>query len=247
MPQRSAPVEYSPDPYLYLPAGYYDRVFRRGRGVQWFWHLERFCRVERAIPSGVESVLDLGCGPGTFLGRAERDFSSALGIDLAPAQIEYARRHYERRGLEFQVADVTALESSRRFDAVVAIEVIEHLPADGTAEILERIRGLVKPGGWAILTTPNYRSLWPLLEWAVSRVGPADYRAQHINRFTEDRARRELAAAGFEDIWSETFFVAAPFLAALSARLARAGLRLESRLLPRLGSEILVRGRRPAE
>jgi SAM-dependent methyltransferase len=247
MAQTSDFAGYSPEPYLQLPAGYYDRVFRRGRGVQWFWHLERFRRVERAIPPGVESVLDLGCGPGTFLGRAERRFGAALGIDLAPAQIEYARRHYARPGLDFQVADVTALESSRRFDAVVAIEVIEHLPAEGIAEVLERVRGLVKPGGWAVLTTPNYRSLWPLLEWAVSRVGPADYRAQHINHFTEDRARKELAAAGFEDIWSETFFVAAPFLAALSSRLARSGLRLESRLLPRLGSEILVRGRRPAE
>lgn len=192
-------------------------------------------------------MLDLGCGPGTFLGRAEREFAAALGIDLAPAQIEYAQRHYARPGLEFKVADVTALETSRQFDAVVSIEVIEHLPADATAGILERIRGLVRPGGWVILTTPNYRSLWPLLEWAVSLVGPADYRTQHINHFTEDRFRKELAASGFEDIHSETFFVAAPFLAALSSRLGRQALRIESRLLPRLGSEILARGRRPTE
>ena len=233
------------DPHLGIPPGYYDRVFRRGRGVQWFWHRERFRKVEQAIPREATKVLDLGCGPGTFLGQTERRFAAALGVDLAPSQIEYARRHYDRQGLEFQVGDVGHFESTQRFDAVVSIEVIEHLPPADTGRFLGNILQLLRPGGWAVLTTPNYRSLWPLLEQAVSRLGPVDYRAQHINRFTEQRLQEELASAGFRDVGCETFFVVAPFLAAVSTGLAGSMLGIEARLLPRLGSEILACARRP--
>jgi hypothetical protein len=94
------------------------------------------------------------------------------------------------------------------------------------------------------MTTPNYRSLWPLLEVLVSLRGPVDYRAQHINPFRPERLCRELERAGFTDVRCSTFFVAAPFAAVFSDRLARRLLRLEERVLPRLGAELLVRARR---
>ena len=239
-------TDFSPESYYRIEPGYYDRVFRRGTGVQWFWHHARFRRVAEALPERVRSVLDLGCGPGTFLGSSGRRFESALGLDLAPGQIAYAREHYRREGLEFRAEDVTKLDETERFDAVVSIEVIEHLSASETSSFLRRIFGVLEPGGWVVLTTPNYRSLWPLLERVVSRLGPVDYRAQHINRFTLDRLERELALAGFEEIESGTFFVLAPFLAGLSTGLAEAVLKLEARLAPRLGAEIIARARRPA-
>lgn len=239
--------DFSPEHYYRIEPGYYDKVFRRGAGVQWFWHHVRFRKVAEALPGEVRSLLDLGCGPGTFLGSAGRRFRPALGLDLAPGQIAYARETYRRDGLDFRAEDVTKLSAAERFDGVVSIEVIEHLSANETSSFLRRIFTVVRPGGWVVLTTPNYRSLWPLLERVVSRVGPVDYRQQHINRFTVARLERELLDAGFEDVECGTFFVLAPFLAALSTGLAEAVLKLESRLLPRLGSEIIVRARRPAQ
>jgi hypothetical protein len=65
-----------------------------------------------------------------------------------------------------------------------------------------------------------------------------------INRFTVARLVRELTAAGFEVQESRPIFVASPFLAFLSAALARITYRLEQRLLPWHGSEIIISARR---
>jgi SAM-dependent methyltransferase len=236
---------FAADPYLELETGYYDRVFQRGRGMQWFWHEARFRRVEEALPPVYESLLDLGCGAGTFLGRVAPSSVRALGLDLAPGQIEYARERFQRPGLEFEVADLRALDARARFDAIVAIEVLEHLPRSGTATFLRRAFEHLEPGGTLVLTTPNYRSLWPVLERLVSWIGPVDYTTQHINPFDPARLEDEIRAVGFEEVEVFTFFVSAPFLATVSTRLADAVLRLEDRWLRRAGAELIARATRP--
>jgi 2-polyprenyl-3-methyl-5-hydroxy-6-metoxy-1,4-benzoquinol methylase len=240
--QRDKP--YLESLYHEIEAGYYDRVYRRGRGTQWFWHEHRFRTVAALLPQPCHRILDLGCGPGTFLGNLGSAFRYGLGIDLATTQIEYAQRTYSRPNLEFRAADVRDFVGGEPFDAVVSIEVIEHLPPAETQPFLRTLHYLLKPGGTVILTTPNYRSLWPMIERLVSRIGPVDYTRQHINPFTVARLEEEVAKAGFRNIQSETFFILAPFMAALSGSIARAALQGERALFPGLGSEIALRAQR---
>jgi 2-polyprenyl-3-methyl-5-hydroxy-6-metoxy-1,4-benzoquinol methylase len=239
-------TDFDPGQYDAISPGYYDLVYQRGQGVQWFWHHHRFGVVAAGLPAEARSVVDLGCGPGTFLGNLKRPFERALGIDIAAPQIAYGQKRYRRPGLEFRVGDVTGLGQGERFDAAVSIEVVEHLRPEDARPFLTAIHGLLEPGGTLVLTTPNYRSFWPLLEWLVSRIGPVDYLEQHINRFDRGRLRREVEAAGFVDVRCSTFFVVAPFVAALSTRLAELVLRWERRLLPWLGAELALVARKPA-
>jgi 2-polyprenyl-3-methyl-5-hydroxy-6-metoxy-1,4-benzoquinol methylase len=238
--RRRRGAEFHPELYDEISPGYYDLVYQRGRGVQWFWHHHRFGIVTEGLPASLSRIIDLGCGPGTFLGSLKTPFKHALGIDLAAPQIAYAQAHYQRRGLEFRVGDVTVLDPAERFDAAVSIEVVED-----TQRFLSAIYDLLEPGGTLVLTTPNYRSFWPLLEWLVSTIGPVDYREQHINPFDRRRLRREAEEAGFVDVSCRTFFVIAPFLAAVSGRLADRVLRWERRLLPFLGAELVLFARKP--
>jgi 2-polyprenyl-3-methyl-5-hydroxy-6-metoxy-1,4-benzoquinol methylase len=232
--------------YQEIAPGYYDQVHRRGRGAQWFWHDRRFQVVADWLPAECGRILDLGCGPGTFLGHLRPRFRSGLGLDLAVPQIEYARRQYGGDGLRFEAVDLRQFAGRERFDAAVSIEVIEHLPVAETQPFLRAIFDVLEPGAPVVLTTPSYRSLWPLLERLVSWVGPVDYTRQHINPFTTRRLRAELAQAGFEQIETQTFFVISPFAAPLSSRLADRLLGIERALLPGLGSEIAARAVRPA-
>jgi len=237
--------DFKPELYDAISPGYYDLVYQRGRGTQWFWHHHRFGVVTEGLPKGLERIIDLGCGPGTFLGNLQTPFARALGIDLAAPQIAYAQSRYQRPGLEFRAGDVTLLDPAERFDVAVSIEVVEHLRPEDTRRFLSAIHDLLAPGGMMILTTPNYRSLWPLLEWMVSRIGPVDYLEQHINRFDARRLRREVEEAGFVDVRAQTFFVIAPFLTAISTRLAERVLRWERRLLPACGAELALLARKP--
>lgn len=242
---RSKAVEFRPELYAAISPGYYDLVYRRGRGVQWFWHRHRFGVVGEGLPDSLGRIIDLGCGPGTFLGNLKQPFVHALGIDLAAPQIAYAQAHYQRPGLEYRVGDVTGLDRAERFDVAVSIEVVEHLRPEDTQNFLSALYDLLEPGGALVLTTPNYRSLWPALEWMVSKLGPVDYREQHINPFDRRRLRREAERAGFVDVRCQTFFVIAPFLAAISGSLAERVLRWERRLLPLFGAELALFARRP--
>jgi len=71
-----------------------------------------------------DRALDLGCGPGELLVRlAERTGCGGLGVDLAAAQIEEARRRAAARapqaGLEFVATDAGAIEGEFALSACV--------------------------------------------------------------------------------------------------------------------------------
>jgi SAM-dependent methyltransferase len=229
-----------------MEPGYYDLAFHRGRGIQRFWQRQRLRLVRECLPPDPGRVIDLGCGPGTFLGNFF-DGREALGVDFASPQIEYALRRYGRPGLEFRQGDILEFRHESPFDCAVSIETIEHLPRDKTARFLGNARRLLKPGGSLVLVTPNYASAWPIIEWGVSKLGPVDYSSQHINPFTRARLVEEVARAGFAIDRLETFFVVAPFLAAFSARAAQKVLEVEASLFPRFGAEMLLVGHRTEE
>ena len=69
------------------------------------------------------------------------------------------------------------------FDCLILSEVIEHLEAPQVS-IREATR-VLRPGGRLLLTTPNYRSFWPIMEWAVDHGNMAPKMAgeQHISKF----------------------------------------------------------------
>jgi len=240
---RSA--DFKPELYDDIAPGYYDAVYARGSGVQWFWHHYRFAAITEFLPPRGGSILDLGCGPGTFLAHFASGYERAIGIDLAKSQIEFARQKYGSDRLRFEAADVSASGLENQFDAIVSIEVIEHLPIEETQPFLHTILRLLKPGGTVVLTTPNYRSLWPLIERVISRKGPVDYTRQHINRFDPSRLVTELERAGFAVRRKRTFFVVAPFVAALSTRLAKIVYAMERRFLGSLGAEIVISAEKP--
>jgi 2-polyprenyl-3-methyl-5-hydroxy-6-metoxy-1,4-benzoquinol methylase len=237
--------EYKAEWYDDIAAGYYDRVYARGKGVQWFWHHYRFTAVAGAIPPSGKSILDIGCGPGTFLGHFAKAYERRVGIDLAAPQIAFAARTYGGPEVEFRQVDLAEIDAANKYDVVTSIEVIEHLPMTETQQFLTSVSRALKDGGTFVLTTPNYRSLWPLIEWVISKKGPVDYLEQHINRFSPTRLVAELRKAGFTVDSCRTFFVIAPFLAAISTRLAELVYRIEQRLLPSFGTEIVLRARKP--
>jgi SAM-dependent methyltransferase len=242
-------VETRPGPggpgfdYDRLPPGYYDHVYRAGAGVQSKWHHMKFRRFAAAL-EGFHRHLDIGCGPGTFIGSLAEGAHSSLGIDIAGPQIAYAETHYGGPGRSFRTIPAGPLPfTPASFDAVTLIELIEHLPRPANVELLHNALGVLRPGGRIFVSTPNYRSAWPLVERLVSRVGGVDYSEQHITRFHRASLRSLLEDAGATDVTVEGYMLAAPFAAGLSWRLADTLARLEPRVLTnRLGLLLFATG-----
>ena len=232
--------------YDSIDAGYYDTVFHRASGSQSKWHHLKFRHVRRAMPDAYQHHLDIACGPGTFVGTLEGDGES-IGTDIAQAQGDYALERYGTEQHQFQCVPPGELPfDDAQFDVVTLIELIEHLDVPTVADLLGEARRVLIPGGKIVLTTPNYGSLWPLLEMAVNRLSELSYEDQHINLFKKKRLKRTLADAGLDRCRVTTFQGLAPFSAAIHWKLADAWQDIENPILkPGFGFLLLGEGFAP--
>lgn len=92
------------------------------------------------------------------------------------------------------------------------------------------------------MTTPNYRSHWPLIEWLWDYLSPVKYEDQHLNCKNLVTLSQSLRRAGFTVKSIRSFFVLAPFIAMFSVPLANAILKWEQQWLSRVGAICLVEG-----
>lgn len=109
-------------------------------------------------------VLEVGCGPGTFLYWAvARGAASVRGVDVSDEQVAVARS----LDLPAEVASFQSYLPGRRerFDLVVALDVIEHLTRDEAFELLDLTLAALRPGGRLVLATPNGAALRPGPIW----------------------------------------------------------------------------------
>jgi 2-polyprenyl-3-methyl-5-hydroxy-6-metoxy-1,4-benzoquinol methylase len=225
--------------YETIPRGYYDAVYRRGRGIQSKWHHLKFKRVVEEM-EGRQRHLDVGCGPGTLIGLLDDRFTST-GIDISRPVIDHARRKYASESKRFFAVPARALpDDCSNCDVATVVEVVEHLcPAD-LDDLLRATIERLRPGGKLIVTTPNFHSAWPLVEMLVNRFGEVNYGPQHINKFTPPRLRGLFQDLGLKDVRVRPYLAFAPFAAALGWRLSDMLARVERGPLERVGGLLLL-------
>ena len=212
-----------------IPAGFYDEIYQRKAGVRYSWHDLKF-RAVAAHLTRTKRLLDIGCGPGTFIGNYLGEVQ-CLGIDFSPSQIDYATRRYATATHRFSTQPIAGLVASGdRFDAITMIELVEHLAADDAARLFGQARELLSADGVLIVTTPNYGSLWPIIEWGVNLLSPVGYEEQHVNRYRRTRLIAQLAEAGYRSVTVTTAVGLAPFAAVFGPTPARWLHGLETRV-----------------
>jgi 2-polyprenyl-6-hydroxyphenyl methylase/3-demethylubiquinone-9 3-methyltransferase len=100
-----------------------------------------------------KTILDAGCGGGLVCEPLARLRANVTGIDLSPDLITVAKDHAAQSGLDITY-DATPLQSlDQTFDAVLVLEVVEHL--DDPATFIRDAAARVKPGGTMVLSTLN--------------------------------------------------------------------------------------------
>jgi 2-polyprenyl-3-methyl-5-hydroxy-6-metoxy-1,4-benzoquinol methylase len=101
-------------------------------------------------------ILDVGCGFGLFAGYFGQTHPRRriVGVDPNARRIDIARRVAASLGLRdhtFVVGDVRSAALTGPFDAAYVLDVMHHLPEGDQRGVLERLRGLLVPGGMLLM------------------------------------------------------------------------------------------------
>jgi SAM-dependent methyltransferase len=106
-------------------------------------------------------VLEIGCGSGSMCRRlAGLGFSgSYVGVDIKDRFDRAAVAGFDKT---LVMADITTWEPDRRFDLILSVSALEHIPGD--ARLIERARSWLKRGGRQLHILPAPWAL-PLYLW----------------------------------------------------------------------------------
>lgn len=110
-------------------------------------------------------VLDIGCGEGRGMDLLMEHASTFTAVDKNRLVLENLREKYPLA--EFIEANIPPLSmfEDESFDTVVTFQVIEHIEDD--VKFVEEISRVLRPGGKAVITTPNIKMSLTRNPWHV--------------------------------------------------------------------------------
>jgi 2-polyprenyl-3-methyl-5-hydroxy-6-metoxy-1,4-benzoquinol methylase len=117
-------------------------------------------------------VLEVGCGEGRGIPLLTEYAKSFTAVDKIKEAIdELQKKHPAGRFLSMNIPPLSGL-ADNAYDVVVSFQVIEHIKND--ALFLKEIQRVLKPGGTALLTTPNRKMSLSRNPWHIREYLPQE-------------------------------------------------------------------------
>jgi SAM-dependent methyltransferase len=175
-----------------------DFAERYGYWEEWHWWFRARQRIIESLlrrelsEIASPSIISVGCGPLEglkWLPPIAGENGRVVGLDAEPLHASTPGK-----SLNYVVGRIEeAPFASSTFDAVLALDVLEHLD-DDVKGIGEMFR-LLKPGGLLLLTVPAFPSLW----------GAQDIVSQHRRRYTKRTLSKTFNQADLPIPWITYF------------------------------------------
>jgi len=181
--------------YLGISGDYQYRAIHEGIFIQRVWHLNKIYLVDEKFDvKSNDIVLEVGCGSGNLLSKMAKRALLVTGVDISQASIDFAKQQcLGSDNVNFQVGSISEMElPDSYYSKVVCQEVIEHLFEGQIDQLMSKSYKALKPGGQFLITTPNYSSLWPLIEYVMDKLklSPPMADHQHVTRFNMKKLKK---------------------------------------------------------
>lgn len=141
---------------------------------------------EQVLTGNPQSILEVGAGTGTITTCLAR---CARVVAVEPADDSRAILEHNVAGIE-HVDVFASLDSCRSlgpFDAIVLINVLEHIEND--VDFLADLRDLLAPGGYVAVLSPAHNSLYSRFDASIG----------HVRRYNRKRLRLTYQRAGYRN------------------------------------------------
>lgn len=157
------------------------------------------------------SILELGIGHGYTTALFNKYFERHVVIDGSPAVIEQFRKNYSLESLQIIESYFETFDTDEMFDVVLMGFVLEHV--DDPAEILNRYRKFIKPGGRLFITVPNAKSLNRRFGLAMGKIDDIyslnqnDLALGHKRNYCLDTLKQTIHRSGYDCVWQEGIYL----------------------------------------
>jgi SAM-dependent methyltransferase len=168
-------------PYHYIPHFTSDGTPSLTRKLNWgFDYLcyQQHLR-EKVLSLNPESVLEVGCGDGYFIGNLPSSIPVRVGADMSSRAIAFARAFHP----DCTFYDQDAAFIGDRFDVVAAIEVIEHIPEKELPGFFNVLYEPLNDNGRVIISVPT--TVMPLNK-------------KHYRHYTKELLEKQLQQSGVD-------------------------------------------------
>jgi SAM-dependent methyltransferase len=113
----------------------------------------------KALPAGSD-VLDLGCGSGQPIAAAlDAAGCRVYGVDASPRLVAAFARRFPQHRVVCETVEASSFYGMR-FDAAVAVGLLFLLPPVAQCTLIERVAGVLKPGGRFLFSAPVQQAEW---------------------------------------------------------------------------------------
>jgi SAM-dependent methyltransferase len=151
-------------------------------------HADDLAIIGRHLSGRPGRVLDLGCGPGHITGYLRSLGVDAVGIDMVPEFIAYAKATHPDG--TYQLGAMRHLDApSRSVAGILAWYSLIHLPPPDLDGVLAEFRRVLAPAGALVIGF-----------FDGDEAGPFDHKVVTAYRWPADEFSERLARAGFTEV-----------------------------------------------
>jgi len=139
----------------------------------------------------IKNICEIGCGVGINSINLAKNGFKIDAFDLDKEAIDLAKKYNKHKNINYRSKEILKLKSNKKYDMVLAIEVLEHIREDTKA--LSKISSILNKKGTLLLTVPIHEHY---------RVG-FDDRSGHVRRYKPCDLIKKLKNSGFEIIYKK--------------------------------------------
>jgi cyclopropane-fatty-acyl-phospholipid synthase len=150
-----------------------------------------YCFQKLGLKPG-DRILEIGPGWGAWLKYASARGVKCTGISISHVSLDYLKHKSDTGGHDWNLvySDLLTYESDEKFDAIVIMGVIEHLPQYD--RVLRKFLNLLKRGGKIFLDGSAFNRKFELCSFMVKHIYPGNHSFLVLHDFLAQMAKTPL-------------------------------------------------------